>query len=308
MNSSRTDKLFILLFAYALFALLCIGIFGCASEQSLFYSAIDCLPLSNGDILVLFSKLPEQKNFADALIRFSSKGEKIWELRDGLRFAHTINSDGKGNFLISNTLAKEILTVSPFGKVIDRIKLKAAVNDAEALPDGALLVSAMPNRILTLARNGRILKEIRYPSHASKEVYLHDVEPLPDGGVRVCISREGKVVWLDKRGKLVNEITGYRFPKNVTDLPGGELLISDAAGVHRLDAAFHETDFIPFQNAYNTRFVSGKLYLSSGKLVICSLSGQVEQTLGYRWPGYEAVKSAVPEKLRDKLQSLGYLH
>jgi len=174
---------------------------------------------------------------------------------------------------------------------------KTEVHACQPLPNGrVLVVECGTSRIIEVARDGKIAKEIKLTTAA--DVKLHNqfrgTRKLANGHYLVCFKGEGRVVELDAGGAIVRSIKVPGDPHEVLGLPDGHLLVTcgDGHKVVELDARekvvweLNEND-LP---GNPLRLMAGCQRLPNGNTVFCVYLGH----------GHIGEQPMVIEVTRDK--------
>lgn len=172
---------------------------------------IDAQLLSNGNVLVA------EHGQACVTIR-DRKGKELWR--------HKVNSSAvacqrlrNGNIFVAHY--KGATEITPDHKVVYDLKVPGSIYYGMKLRDGNVLLSTSNGKILEMDTKGNTLHTIPVPGTS----YWSSAEKLSNGRYLVAAGSAGKVVEVDKAGKVYWEFSATHVG-HATRLPNGNTLVT----------------------------------------------------------------------------------
>jgi len=140
----------------------------------------------------------------------------------------------------------KVAIVSPGGKVEWETETKVDVHDLWLLPNGNVLYPMTPSKVVEVDREKKVVwdYEARPVDGNKKHVEIHAIQPLEKGLVMVAESGNGRIVEVDRAGKVVHSIAlqlakpdPHRDTRLVRRLENGNYLVC-----HEGEGAVREYD------------------------------------------------------------------
>ena len=110
-------------------------------------------------------------------------------------------------------------------------KVGSGCHFARRMPSGITRVSLYSTKqVVEIDRAGKTRRRTR----VNAQPFMSQL--LESGNLLVCYPQRGAIAEVKQNGKEVRRWSGYVWPTSAYRLPGGELIIGDRRGVHRVDA------------------------------------------------------------------------
>ena len=157
------------------------------------------------------------------VVELDEFGRKIWEVA-GLKTAWAVQGLSNGHRLIVLYSERTIVEYNANGKEIWRHRLRDGhPGSVRRLDNGNTLVSVSnsPGTILELRPDGTVAREVRVSGRPT------DAQPLRNGNLLVCLSQKKRIVELDRTGREVWSLQGFKNPYSARRLDNGNTLVTD---------------------------------------------------------------------------------
>ncbi|MCY2967759.1 MAG: PQQ-binding-like beta-propeller repeat protein [Planctomycetota bacterium] len=119
-----------------------------------------------------------------------------------------VRADGKPGYRLLAADKGRVAIVGADGKVEWEVANKAEVHDLWLLPNGNVLLPVARNKVAELNRDKEVVWEYESKPIESnkKHVEIHAFQPLEDGRVMIAESGNGRIVEVDRAGKIVHVV------------------------------------------------------------------------------------------------------
>lgn len=112
---------------------------------------------------------------------------------------HKVILQGKGRLVVLDEAGK-----------VSWEKKWGGIHDIHVLPNGHVMVQQMPNKVVEIdPKSGEVVWTYdagKMNGNAGKKIEVHAFQPLKDGNVMIAESGPGRIIEIDRDGKLLKEI------------------------------------------------------------------------------------------------------
>jgi hypothetical protein len=193
----------------------------------------DVQSLPNGH--VLFTVGGEKK-----VVELDEQHKAVWEYGEGLEHPLAAERLPNGNTLIADARQGRVIEVSPAKKIVWQYQSADLANmrmrNAHRTPAGTTLIAVEAEaKLIEVDKDGKsIVWSWQAPEKDKRRLYMG--RRMPNGNTILSLSDPGEIVEVNPQGEVVRSIGGKKpdvqlgWASGFTELPGGNLLISDYTG------------------------------------------------------------------------------
>lgn len=173
------------------------------------------------------------------IVELDAQHQPVWEYSEGLDHPLAAERLPNGNTLIGDARQGRVIEVTPAKKVVWEYKSPDLANmrmrNAHRTPNGTTLIAVEAEaKLIEVDQSGKIIWSWQAPEKDKRRLYMG--RRLANGNTLVSLSDPGEIVEVTPSGEVARSIGGKKqdiqlsWASGFTELPGGDLLISDYTG------------------------------------------------------------------------------